>query len=670
MEYAEYIKAHPLPIITERMKKKAAKVREVSSWESDNLYTAEVSDGMLVVTTYRKINGVLKHSHRHLYDGTTFATQRISDGKKLGGEISSYLSMYCSIALDSKSEQVMRDYFPNTHYPDICSLKYAEDDINEQRKLRRWQKVMDRIDHRMSCFSEPPQDFYDWIKEKLDHRHFFYTYKRGKLQSGYCSHCRHEFTAENVRHRGEITCPHCGSVLECLSLGMTKTNNINYRTRASYVEEINDGGEPAIAERTFSVYFHIHKFREGAENCVEKVEIYEWVRAIYKTDKFGISPKKDRDDVFFYIHDNFHNTSDIRWCRPSDRSGYLGDTSAYIYPHKLNSICSKIKSIGTMDLEAVVPHVRTEFYALVKAAAQVPALENLAKQGKYKLLRPVISAGLYDFKNSYIARYVSYPESSPARFLRVDKLTFQDMGDISETEFTLFKELKKAGHKVDMEIIRRYAKSNLEHKSGDILYLLRENGTTPLRFINYIDKQTRQLRKKAKAIINLYRDYSDMVRDVKMERTESVIFPKDLQKEHDRLIKVKTDLKYSQQNKKLKKRGKLLHTLDYNDGEYLIVAFDKSDDFLNESAKLGHCVKTYIDRCAKGETNIYGIRKADSPQEPYYTLTLDNDAKVTQNLGKHNCLPTEDVKKFVKRWQKNVISKHKDEFITKAKKSA
>ena len=155
-----------------------------------------------------------------------------------------------------------------------------------------------------------------------------------------------------------------------------------------------------------------------------------------------------------------------------------------------------------------------------------------------------------------------------------------------------------------------------------------------------------------------------------MERTESVIFPKDLQKEHDRLMKIKTDLKYSQQNKKLKKRGKLLHTLDYNDGKYLIVAFDKSDDFLNESAKLGHCVKTYIDRCSRGETNIYGIRKAESPQEPYFTLTLDNNARVTQNLGLHNCLPPEEVKSFVRRWQKNVISKHKEEFISKAKKSA
>ena len=49
---------------------------------------------------------------------------------------------------------------------------------------------------------------------------------------------------------------------------------------------------------------------------------------------------------------------------------------------------------------------------------------------------------------------------------------------------------------------------------------------------------------------------------------------------------------------------------------------------------------------------------------------LDNNARVTQNLGLHNCRPPEEVKSFVRRWQKNVISKHKEEFISKAKKTA
>ncbi len=670
MEYAKFIKAHPLPEITEKMRKKAVLARDISSWEADNLYTAEITDGILVINTFRKDKGELRHSFRHLFDGDTFATQHISNGEKLSGKINAYLSMYAAIALDKKSEQALKKYFPQIDHPDIYSVKYAEDDIKEAQKLLRWQKVMNRIDQRMSAFSDPPQGFYDWINDKLSHKHFFYSYKRGKSQSGYCSHCRHEFSAENIRHKGMTICPDCGSVLECISLRKIKVQNLHYSTRAIYVEEITDGGEPAIAERTFTVHFFIHKFHGCAADCTVRTEIYEWIRAVYKKDRNGIAPKKDRDDVFYYMHDNFHNTADIRWCRPSDRSGYIGPTSGYIYPSNLNHICSKVKSIGNIDLAAVVPHVMTDLYSLVKAAGQVPALENLAKQGKYKLLGPVINAGLYDFKNSHMARYVSYTDSSPTKFLRVDRDTFREMGDISESEYDMYMEFRKNNYPVNAETVRRYSKNCIESKCGELLYLFRQNMISPLRFINYIEKQSRLLHKKAKAVLEVYRDYSDMVKDLKMQRTDSVIFPKDIQKEHDRLMKIQTDLKYSQQNKKLKKRGKLLHTLDYTDGEYLIVAFDKSDDFLNESAKLGHCVKTYIDRCAKGETNIYGIRKAESPDEPYYTLTLDNEAKVTQNLGKHNCQPTKEINEFVNRWKKNVISKHKKEFMIKAKKTA
>lgn len=670
MEYAKFVKSHSLPEITSLMIERAGKARDLYNWEADNLYTAEIVDGILVVNTFRKSGKGLKHSYRHLYDGEAFATQRIADDKKLDGEIGAYLSVYGAVALDNKSGAVLKECFPDYQLPDVRALEKAEKNINEKKKLKRWQKVKDRIDDRMSCFRKPPQEFFDWIREKLIDKYFFYSYKRGKTQKGFCSHCRKEFSAENVRHKGEIVCPSCGARLLCLSLGKSKAHNFGLHIYATYVEEVDDGGTPAIAERTFSVWANYHKFRDGAAYYDERVYINEWKRAFYSADKSGLTPKKDSNNVFYYNYDNFHSTSEVRWCRPSDRYGYLPDPDAYIYPANLNLVCRNIKGVENMDLAAVVVRAKTTLYNLICAAVQVPALENLAKQGKYKLLPPVISAGLYDFRHSELARYVSYTESSPARFLKLDKLTFKEMGDVSEGEYFLYMEMKKAGYSIDVETLKRYSKHGLDRERGTVIYVLNKNKVTPYRLINYIEKQAKLLRLKGKATFELYRDYSDMVSDVKMQRTESVIFPKDLQKEHDRLIKIKTDLKYSKQNINLKKRGKILHALDYNDGEFLIVAFDKADDFLNESAKLGHCVKTYIDRCAKGETNIYGIRKAESPNEPYFTLTLDNNAKVTQNLGAHNCRPPEDVKKFVRRWEKNIVARHKEEFTSKAKKTA
>ena len=158
-----------------------------------------------------------------------------------------------------------------------------------------------------------------------------------------------------------------------------------------------------------------------------------------------------------------------------------------------------------------------------------------------------------------------------------------------------------------------------------------------------------------------------MAKDLRFPKTESVLFSKNIQQEHDRLVKIETDRKYGKQNKLLKKRVKILEMLDYADKNFLIRPLRNVDEFLKESSVLDHCVKTYIDRCAKGETNIYGIRKISDPETPYFTLTLTNETKVTTNLGKFNCPPPQEVKDFVAKWQKTVIRKKKQAFIEAVK---
>ena len=111
------------------------------------------------------------------------------------------------------------------------------------------------------------------------------------------------------------------------------------------------------------------------------------------------------------------------------------------------------------------------------------------------------------------------------------------------------------------------------------------------------------------------------------------------------------------------KRTKILDMLTYDNGTYLIRPLYKASEFVQESTVLSHCVKTYIDRCAAGNTNIYGIRKSETPDTPYFTLTLDNTGKVVTNLGKKNCHPPKEVTAFVREWEKKVISVKLNEFL-------
>ena len=81
------------------------------------------------------------------------------------------------------------------------------------------------------------------------------------------------------------------------------------------------------------------------------------------------------------------------------------------------------------------------------------------------------------------------------------------------------------------------------------------------------------------------------------------------------------------------------------DSLVLKIAHSQSD--LNvESSVLSHCVRTYGDRVAAGDTVIYFIRKVIAPDEPYFTLEIRTDGRFAQCRGKHNCGMTPEVEAF------------------------
>ena len=102
---------------------------------------------------------------------------------------------------------------------------------------------------------------------------------------------------------------------------------------------------------------------------------------------------------------------------------------------------------------------------------------------------------------------------------------------------------------------------------------------------------------------------------------------------------------------------KLLETLDFSDKRFTIFPLRTIGDFINESKQLKHCVKTYIDDCADGRTNIFALRMTDQLEKPYFTVNIANDGHLIQNRGLQNCAPPEDVKRFVDKWLKFVKKK-------------
>lgn len=150
-------------------------------------------------------------------------------------------------------------------------------------------------------------------------------------------------------------------------------------------------------------------------------------------------------------------------------------------------------------------------------------------------------------------------------------------------------------------------------------------------------------------VIHLYVDYIKMIREMAIICNSENKYPADLKKSHDDLIKKIKVVRSKAKNKQILDNSRKYEKYIYFSNDYLIIPCRSTDELIEESRVLNHCVKDYVDKVAKNETEIFFIRKKTKPNIPYATLEL-KDRKINQCYCKGNSIPDDDIKNFVKRW--------------------
>ena len=138
------------------------------------------------------------------------------------------------------------------------------------------------------------------------------------------------------------------------------------------------------------------------------------------------------------------------------------------------------------------------------------------------------------------------------------------------------------------------------------------------RFIRYVGKSGEML--------SYYTDYLRMCEEIgKPTNEQRVLFPDDLRAAHDECVEEKKNI-YS---KKMKERAKTRRAeltaagYDFKSGTIRAVIPKNAEDIKREGKKLHHCVGGYVDRYSEGSTNIIFIRRAEKPNEPWFTLEVN-----------------------------------------------
>ncbi len=252
---------------------------------------------------------------------------------------------------------------------------------------------------------------------------------------------------------------------------------------------------------------------------------------------------------------------------------------------------------------------------------------------------------------------LDWERTRPAQMLRLtrDELDMARQRGWSLCLWNLFVVAKRCGQplsEADIETAFRLGDERLDqlipygHLARDIRYLMRQ--------VEAVGVEEEDEDPPACGIpdAQLLLDYRDMCRALGRNMSDpSVLWPRDLLEAHDRAserMKIREQGGFTQE---FRLRRRQLRQYAFMADGLLIRPAASQRELTEEGDALHHCVATYGNRHATGQTAIFFIRRADRPRESWYTLELDERTlTVRQNRGMHNCARTPEVQAFEDRW--------------------
>ena len=154
--------------------------------------------------------------------------------------------------------------------------------------------------------------------------------------------------------------------------------------------------------------------------------------------------------------------------------------------------------------------------------------------------------------------------------------------------------------------------------------------------------------------LNDYADYLEAVIRLGRRLDKKTLYPKNFLRAHDEAIEEAEEKKTTIDAANFAKYQREITGMEGPQirGDLLIRPAKTPQELRNESQALNHCVRTYIDRVAKGQTSILFIRRVKEPDRPYFTMELNSSGEMVQCRGRNNCGYPKEVGEFIREFMK------------------
>lgn len=518
---------------------------------------------------------------------------------------------FCQKIRDKKSEQASRN---NDKRQNLLHSQFL-DSVDDFRKFHSRRKKWDK-----------------WVECLFDrHYIFFSNLDKKRNRKCYCSHCKKHFISsdENIKHKHIGICPKCNAEIVYCAERFANTKEDILPNDALFMDgnENYHTYEFAVVKRTFSEDFKPHFQYDFFYRSIKELKTNKLLSSSYNSS-------------YWY---GKHWTDFKRW-----------------HPKRSVNVCplniEKLIGLPKYFREIIEREKQTiDVFTLLDNLLSIPVCEYLCKMG--------LTALVSSFRRG------NEINAEGKNFQEVMGVTKQYLSMYQNMNVTYYEHLilQCAKDFVKPELLEQFRqlKIDLSRYYEEIRYLL--DFMTLKKFCNYIAKQL-EVRKKAiggmgmpvnndYSVIFDFKDYIQMNSKMKVNLNKKNMFPADIHKSHDEVVKRYNELKEKIEREESQKALAVVNEFfnGYENKELMITVPNERADFVREGQELSNCVgsSSYYLNHIEGKNMIFFIRRISEPDKSYFVTEIDMfNGVVKQLYGYGNCNPPENVKTFVKRFTK------------------
>lgn len=464
-----------------------------------------------------------------------------------------------------------------------------------------YREMMEEIDKKCKL----PKDWNKFIEEKRKKNNLIIK-EHGVCT---CTYCKTEFKS-NKKVNQYAKCPNCKNRY------LVKSGRLTWYyfkpTTLTFLDKLND----KWIIRVFEVQSSYSKTKK-----ISHRDVVEYAREIVDEGITLVNNRLYKVPFSGYRIDTYENIKKWRIFGNIYRYYYL-DTEGYLYPN---------------NLKKIMKDTEYQYSQLWKLAKKEKIDIKYYLENNYKSTEILTKMGLY--------KLALYPEN------------FEKSGNFIErfgVDKSYYNFMKK--HNIDiyeLEVLTVYQEKNI----NKIRYLKNFKKEELIEISQYmsLNKFIDYAKRYRMFDVDMYIDYLRFIKDLQLDiKNKKYLFPKNLKAEHDKYEK-QVKLRKSQiLRRKIKERYDTLKDNTYKNKKYIVFPAKSVKELEDESKQQDNCVRTYAERYANGNCDIYFMRENNNIKKSLVTVEVRKN-KVVQSRTKYNEKTTKTQNKFLEKWENEVL---------------